>query len=332
MYSEEDLDNAVQQGILRQEDVNALRQHRSQTTLQATADQESFRLLTGFNDIFVSIAGALFFVSLFVLGANYDKALATILTAAAAWLFAEIFVRKQRMALPAILSLVFFVASAFALPLAFFVTPTTTVLLMCALFSTIAAYVHWQRFRVPITVAASTVGILTATVGIIINRFPGLIEHKLTILFIAGILVFLFAMYWDSRDLARRKRSSDVAFWLHLLAAPLIVHPVFQQFAPLGGAQDVNTAILVSLVYLILAVISIIIDRRAIMVSALIYVLYTFGHLMQSWSVGYGLALAGFIISSSLLVLSAYWSPLRAILVSHLPANMQRNLPVTLVR
>jgi hypothetical protein len=30
-------------------------------------------------------------------------------------------------------------------------------------------------------------------------------------------------MWWDSSDRARLTRRSDVAFWLHLLAAPMIV-------------------------------------------------------------------------------------------------------------
>ena len=44
---------------------------------------------------------------------------------------------------------------------------------------------------------------------------------------VLGIGVFLFAMWWDSSDPRRETRRSDVAFWLHLLSAPLIVHPIF---------------------------------------------------------------------------------------------------------
>ena len=42
-----------------------------------------------------------------------------------------------------------------------------------------------------------------------------------------GVGVFLFAMWWDASDRARLTRRSDVAFWLHLLAAPMIAHPIF---------------------------------------------------------------------------------------------------------
>ncbi len=51
-----------------------------------------------------------------------------------------------------------------------------------------------------------------------------------------GIGTFLFAMWWDSSDRARLTRRADVAFWLHLLAAPMIVHPVFT----LLGLNDGN--------------------------------------------------------------------------------------------
>ncbi|WP_218014735.1 hypothetical protein [Candidatus Regiella insecticola] len=47
------------------------------------------------------------------------------------------------------------------------------------------------------------------------------------VVFCTGLLAFAGAMYWDISDLRRQTRHSDIAFWLHLLAAPLLVHPVF---------------------------------------------------------------------------------------------------------
>src|SRR5437588_323954 len=43
----------------------------------------------------------------------------------------------------------------------------------------------------------------------------------------AGLITFALALAWDMSDPMRRTRRSDVAFWLHLLAAPAIVHPAF---------------------------------------------------------------------------------------------------------
>ena len=46
-----------------------------------------------------------------------------------------------------------------------------------------------------------------------------------------GVGVFLFAMRWDSSDPARQTRRSDVAFWLHLLAATGVLLIVFAIFS-----------------------------------------------------------------------------------------------------
>ena len=57
---------------------------------------------------------------------------------------------------------------------------------------------------------------------------PGMSSPDLVILplvFAAGIAIFTYAMRWDISDRARQTRRSDVAFWLHLLAA---LHPICQ--------------------------------------------------------------------------------------------------------
>ena len=47
----------------------------------------------------------------------------------------------------------------------------------------------------------------------------------LVFVLIAGLGVFTLAMWWDRSDRVRQTRRSDVAFWLHLLAAPMIAAP-----------------------------------------------------------------------------------------------------------
>ena len=95
-----------------------------------------------------------------------------------------------------------------------------------------AAWVHWRRFHVPITVAAgaaAVAGLFLAIVVAIVQ--PGDSESAknliLGFVLLLGIGMFLFAMWWDASDRARATRRSDVAFWLHLLAAPMIAHPIF---------------------------------------------------------------------------------------------------------
>ena len=56
MYTDEDLSQAVKNGILKQEAVDKFRLFISQQKNTQSADEENFRLITGFNDIFVSIS------------------------------------------------------------------------------------------------------------------------------------------------------------------------------------------------------------------------------------------------------------------------------------
>src|SRR5215218_9053288 len=59
MYSQTDLDDAVASGAITAESAAALRAHIEQQRATPSADEEQFRLITGFNDIFVSIAAAI---------------------------------------------------------------------------------------------------------------------------------------------------------------------------------------------------------------------------------------------------------------------------------
>lgn len=80
-------------------------------------------------------------------------------------------------------------------------------------------------------------------------------------------------MHWDMADPTRQTRKTDIAFWLHLLAAPLIVHPV----SLLGiedGSASLGGTVLVLVIYALFAALSLAVDRRALMVSAMAYVLY----------------------------------------------------------
>src|SRR3954468_23081540 len=59
MYSQQDLDDAVASGVISAAAADALRAHIEGQRSMPIADEEQFRLITGFNDIFVSIAAAI---------------------------------------------------------------------------------------------------------------------------------------------------------------------------------------------------------------------------------------------------------------------------------
>ncbi len=169
-------------------------------------------------------------------------------------------------------------------------------------------------------------------VGIIIGIF-GETDRPRDVLLITvlllGVGMFLFAMRWDSSDPARVTRRSDVAFWLHLLAAPMIVHPVFTLLGLNDGNATIGEGLVVVLLYAVLAIAALAIDRRALLVSALAYVLYALTELFkQLGAVELNVALTALVIGSALLMLSAYWHQARRLIVVRLPEALQGKLPL----
>jgi len=141
--------------------------------------------------------------------------------------------------------------------------------------------------------------------------------------------VFALAMGWDMSDRSRTTRRSDVAFWLHLSAAPLIVHPIFSMLGLLGqGGADLGRAGIAVVIYLLLALVALAVDRRALLVSALFYVLYAMSALFRAaGSLSASFALTALVIGSALLLLSALWPRARAGVLAVLPSGLRTLLP-----
>jgi len=327
MYSEEDIDSAVTAGILSQEAAMAFRSHIAQRQPTPAVDEEHFRLITGFNDIFVVIACLLLITSVAWIGAASTPWLGALGAAVAAWGLAEFFVRTRRMALPAIVLLLAFVGSVFTTcQLALGESESSTA--VASAFAAVAAWAHWLRFRVPITVAAGAAAGIGFVVAVLLQASPDALDWLSAISLIAGLAVFSLAMRWDAADTRRQTRKSDVAFWLHLLAAPLLVHPAFVALNVLGGQINAGQALAVVVLYVAIALVSLAIDRRALMVSALSYVLYTFSALLQQFGVvSLGFAITALAIGSALLLLSAFWHPCRTFVLGFFPPAVKTRLP-----
>jgi len=195
-----------------------------------------------------------------------------------------------------------------------------------------AAWLHWKRFRVPITVAAGAAAVAAIAVGLLVAALGRVDEIQNIILgfvLLLGIGVFLFAMRWDSSDPARVTRRSDVAFWLHLLAAPMIVHPVFTLLGLNDGTATISEGLIVIALYIVLGITALAIDRRALLVSALAYVLYALSELFkQVGAVELNIALTALVIGSALLLLSAFWHQSRSLVVRQLPEALRAKLPL----
>jgi len=361
MYSQQELDDAIAAGVISAADADALRAYIEQQRTSSIPDEEQFRLITGFNDIFVSIAAAILLFAVGWIGQSIGQAtgllisdhgelgpsfLAPLAVAGTAWALALFFTARRRMALPSILLLLAFVGGILATSafmLVQIIGPdrfndhnqvlAATVGGISAAIAAVAAWLHWRRFHVPITVAAgaaAVAGIFLATVIGIVQ--PGDSESAknliLGFVLLLGIGVFLFAMWWDASDRARITRRSDVAFWLHLLAAPMIAHPIFSLLGLNTGSVSTGEALIVVGLYVLFGLTALAVDRRALLVSALAYVLYALTELFKQFgAVELNVALTALIIGSALLLLSAYWHQARRLVVTKLPSNLQERLP-----
>jgi len=328
MYSEDDLNLAIEKEIFTEAAVNEFRQEISKIKNSPSVDEENFRLIGGFNDIFVVIACCLLlFSSIFVLK-PINESLALLSFVTISWVLAEFFVLKRKMSLPAIVLLIAFVGGIFSLGISLFTKTSEIVIIIAAASATVAAYMHWLRFKVPITVAAGTVALIGLLVSVVLSIFPDAKDWILLLIAICGICSFSLAMYWDSSDISRTTRKSDVAFWLHLVSAPLIIHPLFSILGVFEGSQSITNMGGVIVLYIVMSLISIAIDRRAFMVSSLAYVLYALTTILKDYGdVGYSFAITGVFMGTVLLLLSAFWHSTRRHVVNWLPLKARKYLP-----
>jgi hypothetical protein len=332
MYTDQDLNDGVDKGIFSPSSVQQFRHFMAESNHSNPVDEENFRLISGFNDIFVMIASGLLLVSVAWLGATMSPWMGALAFSVSSWGLAEFFVLRRRMALPAIGLLLTFLGGTFALPILFHgsgqLQTTELSLVISGVLTSIAARLHWMRFKVPITVAAGTAAGLACVLAIIVSLVPAAKMWILPLVFVAGLFTFALAMVWDGTDRSRQTRHSDVAFWLHLVSAPMIVHPIFSSLGILQGVESVSSSLIVLALYVALALISIAVDRRAIMVSALVYVVYAFSSLLDNYGmVSYSFAVTGLCIGATLLLLSAFWQKSRKGVLKLVPEALQQHLP-----
>ena len=355
MYSEQDLEAAVAAGALTPAAAQALRAHVEASRSAPAADEESFRLLTGFNDIFVTIAAGILLFAVAWIGYTIPPHLEGkgptpfmgVFVAVTAWLLAEYFTRQRRMALPSIILLLAFSGGVFAATMVVGgliigeqqfgneVAPIAWLTAFSAVVAGIATWLHWRRFMVPITVAAGTAAVVGAAIALVLAAIGGTQPSQnlvMALVLAAGLVVFAFAMRWDGSDRARQTRRSDVAFWLHLLAAPMIAHPVFYLLGITRGDEiSLGAGFLVLAIYIGFGVVALAVDRRALLVSALAYVLYALTQLFRQFgAVELNVALTAFVIGSALLLLSAFWGQARRVIVEWLPETLRMRLPLTI--
>ncbi|MBC8050611.1 MAG: hypothetical protein H7X92_10765 [Chitinophagales bacterium] len=317
-------------------------------------DDEKLRFIGGFGDIFVTIGIALFLGAAgFFLYRSTSGELAAAGIVGVTWILAEYFTKVRRMSLPSIALLIIFATASFmaiASMLNVFDIENTinqldgnrtldksvlTRFALAAFLTSLLTALYYWRFRVPITIAAAALALVTMAQTLIFYYAPDFTVKSYNIIqLISGLSVFALAMAFDISDPQRETRRTDIAFWLHLLAAPWIVGSIIAAVLPsnelLAGTPttlDTNTAIVVLSVFFALGIIALIIDRRALLVSGLTYAGFAFGTLIaQNFSLSDVVPMTLFALGAFILILSAGWRPLRRIILSLMPSALSRRL------
>jgi hypothetical protein len=343
MIRDEHIEAAVAQGILTADQAVRLRDLARGSVVRdepsADPDDEKFRLIGGFNDVFVTIGVGLLVAALFALasalGFNIGFAALGLI---AAWGLAEFFSRRMRLALPSIaLALMFAGAAAYLAILlgAPLLSPSDGspegVAGLWTAFAgfgaAIAALVHERRFRVPIDIAIAASAIVCTLSGLLGTIAPAWTSENWSLLMgLFGLGVFALAIRFDASDPARQTRRADIAFWLHLLAAPMIVHAVIPLVTGRVGDMGTPQAVGILVLFAVLGLVAIVIDRRALLVSGLTYAGIAIGYLLsQGIEEGLGLSLTLLVLAALVLGLSAGWKSLRRALLPLLPLDAIRH-------
>ncbi|MEM6411719.1 MAG: hypothetical protein AAF683_09310 [Pseudomonadota bacterium] len=353
MFEKRDLEAARKAGVIDGDTLSTLENFLDKKEGPgAPADPETLRFLANFNDVFISIglvilAFGLSAASGMFLGASGSFTLIIAPVLAAFWLLLEYFAGRRRLLLPSMTLSVFVVF--------------LTMLLAAGIGSGVASGVEsglrgdfdtrvfargvdiardfglwasggamlasgaiFARFRLPFSLflfaIAVAVGIYTlaASFGDMGAILGG------TVSFLIGLGTLAVAIGFDARDPARKSLSSDNAFWLHFAAAPQIMLGLRGMltgsgFEPAGAGEA--TTLLIALAFF--SVISLALNRRALIAAALLSFWLAIGVLVESAggsefsTVTWSLLLLG----GSIVLLGGGWSTARRLILAIVPRH-----------
>ncbi|MEQ8308551.1 MAG: hypothetical protein RIA09_18610 [Hoeflea sp.] len=275
---------------------------------------DQMRLVGGGNDIFVAVGIILLFAGVqFALAAMFpDGGLAAMIAiTVASWLVAEVITRQKRMRLSStLLALIFTVAVALLLTNLLrdriFIPGQINAFSLLALRSEadqialilgggliIAAALYFARFKVPVLAGVIAVAVTgLAFLGAIVfyhdqlvsgavaapraDQLADILADALAIPLLCGLTIFIVAVILDLRDRERQTVWSDCAFWLHVVSAPLLVHPLFilatgQEVLSGQIEPGVGAAILLGVMMAGFVLVALAIDRRSLLAPTLAY-------------------------------------------------------------
>lgn len=340
----------VSAGIITSDQALALRQlpldSGPERFSTVTNGDEPFALFRGFRDVFLSLGIVILSLGLgsiafevFGLELNgvidrQDVGIASLL-AAFAWGIAEWVTARLRMPLASLVTCLAFVAAFTAMvltglvSLGFFEPAAPAMAFLVPLVGALGGLIFYLRFRLPFALLTVAGGLAFTGFHVVGGLFGSSENSNFQLISgLVGVLVFAGAVFYELRDPTRQRRYSENAFWLHLIAAPLIV------FALAGGleATDISNAgeaVRIFLIVVGLGILALMIDRRAFIVSALLYlagaVAYTISQ--SGISPDNQLAFTALVLGLFVVGLALGWQPLRRAFLRLLPDGLSSRLP-----
>lgn len=270
--------------------------------------------------------------------------------AAIMWLIAEFFARSRRLFLPAIVILIGFVwflaGGVFAAYVTMFsdgdyasfgdaAKQLELLPLTVSASVTVAIFAYYLRMKLPFAMGLGGVALAVTAIAYLGYADEALLRSlggRLQLF--AGLFLFILGVFFDARDPARRTRLSDNGFWLHFFAAPLIFNAVMTMttggglFArqlggnPFGATPNAADAAGVTLiVVLAFALVSLLINRRALLVAGLFSAAASIAALLGNAGVGgaWIAALTLLLLGGAMVLLGGGWHAVRRVLVAPFP-------------
>jgi hypothetical protein len=228
-----------------------------------------------------------------------------------------------------------------ALPLALRILPVVG-----ALAFLIPVAFYYFSFRLPFAGGLMGVALTVLAGAVLLSVDPYIFAVYLPTVNVAlGGALLLAGIVFDARDPGRDTRLSGTAFWLHFFAAPILLSAVlnltqvgwtlsegdFQNFADnnlfaaMSSGSDAATGLAITALIVIgvFALVSLLINRRALIVSGLLTAGVSIGVIVNSAGLGAGAVIAVTLLTLGgiVVLLGAAWNPVRGLLLAPFPSE-----------
>lgn len=207
----------------------------------------------------------------------------------------------------------------------------------------VVSALYYASFRLPFAGGLTGLALVTFVmlVWLVIDPYT-VVRFNPTINLLMGLALFVGGIAFDARDPARTTRLSGTGFWLHFFAAPMLLSaavtlaisgatvdgtarmtsgPVFLPMTEDGYA--LRAAIVSLIVIAVFALISLLINRRALIVSGLLTTGVALAVLVNELGLdGAGVAAVTLLVLGGIVVLlGVAWTPVRSVLTAPFPSS-----------